>query len=83
MGFDGLQTRHHSLLNRLPLAFILIAFSNSKWSSPRPCRAPAQLRWGAARQPYCFILDKEGTHAEACGDSDDFLFPFSSDDRMS
>lgn len=83
MGFDGLQTRHHSLLNRLPLAFILIAFSNSKWSSPSPCRAPSQLRWGTGRQCYYFILDKEGTHTEACGDSDDFLFPFSGDDRMS
>lgn len=32
---------------------------------------------------YYFILDKGRTHKETCGDLDDFLFPFSSDDRMS
>lgn len=32
---------------------------------------------------YYFILDKGRTHKETCGDSADFLFPFSSDDRMS
>ena len=46
MAFDGQQTRHHSLLNRLPLAFILIAFSDSKWSAGNPSRVHSQPGWG-------------------------------------
>ena len=47
-------------------------------------------RWESLEGPfpvwvgcYYFILDKGRTHKETCGDADDFLFPFSSDDRMS
>lgn len=32
---------------------------------------------------YDSILDKGRAHKETCGDLDDFLFPFSSDDRVS